>query len=369
MAPPPESSNAKDKKSKQWESNPRWLGYCYIMLTSLVCFSSSSNIPDYLKTGEWATEVAIAVFTFVLPVLLLVLDRSRVKDFNLAKALDGKLEGYTLLLFLIIWIINVALLTKPGGLAYFASNIYFSCWLALWSCLYTFDKWSASKDIISFQELTQLSATLKTWYVLWFCSMVSFGSSIHLYQVLKDEDTKLSNDAAYMIAMGLTSAIISFLFILVHYKFFDNVKQGGWLELATAAFLILVWTVSVSLITQHQGLAPTVAGSGCKPDIDQGDFENCTVLVSRFNKTANETYYESLTCQSLYANEVPGSNLYVFVWAGLFCSINLTLRWKAAQAVKFAQAAQSRVSAGAAQGDSAADSDDDSEVEDDEDAI
>ena len=138
-------------------------------------------------------------------------------------------------------ITSVAILTKPGGLAYHASNIYFSSWLSLASCLYTLDRWSFSKDIITIQELTQLSATLASWYALFVCSVVSFASAVRMHVYLSAQYT------AFCISLGLLSTIIAFVFILVHYKFFteccSTVKQGGWLELSIAFFLILCWII------------------------------------------------------------------------------------------------------------------------------
>ena len=140
---------------------------------------------------------------------------------------------------------SVAILTRPAGLAYFATNIYFSSWLALISCVYTLDRWSSSKDIISIQELTQLSATLKSWYTLFLTSLVCFGSGVSMHIYFGQQ--RNSGETAFCIVLGFFSTSVSLFFILVHYKFFTDccsrVKQGGWLELATAVFMILCWTV------------------------------------------------------------------------------------------------------------------------------
>jgi len=64
---------------------------------------------------------------------------------------------------------------------------------------------------------------------------------------------------------------------------------------------------------------------------------------------------------------VPGSNLYFFAWLSLISSINLALRWKEAQAMQFAHAAQAKRQAAnqnvaAGDGDHNDDDDDDSQV-------
>lgn len=142
---------------------------------------------------------------------------------------------------------SVAILTRPAGLAYFATNIYFSSWSALISCVYTLNKWSSSKDIISIQELTQLSATLKSWYCLFLTSLVCFGSSISMNIYFGARNEAHGGETAFAVALSLLSGLVSLFFILVHYKFFTDcckgVHEGGWLELATAFFMILCWTV------------------------------------------------------------------------------------------------------------------------------
>eukprot|EP00544_Gedaniella_sp_CCMP2646_P006393 CAMPEP_0202485730 /NCGR_PEP_ID=MMETSP1361-20130828/4495_1 /ASSEMBLY_ACC=CAM_ASM_000849 /TAXON_ID=210615 /ORGANISM="Staurosira complex sp., Strain CCMP2646" /LENGTH=367 /DNA_ID=CAMNT_0049114701 /DNA_START=148 /DNA_END=1254 /DNA_ORIENTATION=+ len=366
------AGNATSTKDKP-EYNPRWKGYVYILVCSLVALSSICNVPKEVKPSHWATTVGISSTTFSISFLILLLDRCQCfKFFNYTKAADGKVEGWVLLFFLLIWIVGVAILTKPSGLAYFATNIYFSSWLTLISCVYTLNQWSSSKDIISIQELTQLSATLKSWYCLLLTSLVCLGSSIsmNIYFASRSLHT---GETAFAIALGLFSVIVSLFFILVHYKFFSDccgrVKQGGWLELSTAFFMILCWTVGVAVLTQENGVAATMAGSGCHPDFDIYSVDNCTVVVQTQVNGTNVTYNES--CDVLYAQDIPGSNLYFFSWFCLMASANITLRWKAAQALQFAQAAQVRATTGGAKDASPSDRDSEYEdaVEDDEDAI
>lgn len=126
---------------------------------------------------------------------------------------------------------------------------------------------------------------------------------------------------------------------------------------------------SVAVLTQDNGIAATMAGSGCHPDFDIYSVDNCTVVViDQTDDGANVTY--SQPCDVLFAQDIPGSNIYFFSWFCLLASVNITLRWKAAQALQFAQAAQVRATGGTKD---VSPSDQDSEyedaVEDDEDAI
>jgi hypothetical protein len=96
----------------------------------------------------------------------------------------------------------------------------------------------------------------------------------------------------------------------------------------------------VAVLTKDEGIAATVAGSGCKPnDLYLDGVANCTVTVE---KVINDTYsfVEYKQCLELFRQEVPGSNLYFSLWGALLAAVNISLRWKAAQALQFAQAAQ-----------------------------
>ena len=143
--------------------------------------------------------------------------------------------------------------TRADGIAYLANNIYFSSWLALGryvksctihsnhfcnafsndpnflyiSCINTLNEWSASKDILSIAELTGLSATLKSWYVVFLSSLVVLGTCIDLH--IRVADMKLRgdrDDTAFGIGLGTVSSIISMFWIFTHYDFVPNCKEG-----------------------------------------------------------------------------------------------------------------------------------------------
>jgi hypothetical protein len=67
----------------------------------------------------------------------------------------------------------------------------------------------------------------------------------------------------------------------------------------------------VSLVTSDDGIAPSVTGQ-------------CAIPVQDSEKI-------------LF---VPGSNLYAFSWLAFLSSLHISLQWKAAQALSFAQTAQ-----------------------------
>lgn len=295
---------ASDKKESR-EYNPRWSGYLAIQLMSLVNFAAIADIGKTDETtAEWSVALSFGCVTFVLSLLIIIFDRTPQlqEKFDFKEYLDGKLEGYVLLAMFIWWLAGVGLITRAGGIAYEALNIYFSAWGSVFACAYTLNEWGSAKDIISVQELTRISATLSPWYVLFLSSVVVMGSAADAFSYLEQQGT---NDEAYAVACGAVSTFLSFYAILVHYKLVRccKIKQGGLLELGIAIFLILWWIVGVAILTENDGVGATISGTSC------GD-----------------------------KDDVPGSNLYISSWMCLFSSCSITVRWKAAQALQFAQA-------------------------------
>jgi hypothetical protein len=249
--------------------------------------------------------------------------------------------------------LRVSYITKVNGIAYVANNIYFTSWLCLCSCIYALNKWSAEKDILSISELTGISETLKSWYLLFLSSVVVLGTCVNLYVHL---DRVSREDAGFGVAVGTVSTIVALFFILVHYDFISTCQEGGWLELSSSFFLIMVWIIALAIFTADEGIAATLSGSMCGREERRGDqdrfFEDpsCTIVIVRkvLNATAaangTQSYIdqqETMSCSDL-PRQVPGSNLYFATWGSFLASINVTFRWKAAQAIQFAQARQRR---------------------------
>ena len=125
---PATNSNTKPSKNinnKPTEFNPRWKGYLYILISSLVNFASVSNLDvedDASFRGAYVFSLLLGIVTFLGAVLILVTDRfqycchnnnrdeSSSSDsnnrLNYTKSMDGKLEGYTLVTFTMWWIIG-----------------------------------------------------------------------------------------------------------------------------------------------------------------------------------------------------------------------------------------------------------------------
>jgi hypothetical protein len=111
--------------NKPREYNPRWRGYTLICITSLITLSSVSTTAVNTKfQGHPGMAVAWGVITFALSLAIIVLDRFQclAERFNYTKAMNGRLEGYTLLGMFVFWIVGVALITQVNGVGYLTLN-------------------------------------------------------------------------------------------------------------------------------------------------------------------------------------------------------------------------------------------------------
>jgi len=300
---------------KPKEYNPRWKGYVYILFSSLISFASAPSVSEG-KKSSLRYAISIGAVTFSISLLVLIFDRFQCfQCFNCTTLLNGKFEGYMLLFCLLWWTAGVAFITRADGPAYRTLNMYFASWMAFASCVYTLNKWSAEKDILSIQELTGLSATLKPWYMLFFSSLVVMGTAANVHPRLTGK--KEQNEANFAIILGICSSIIACFTILVHYKFFPKIKQGAMFEPLTALVCLVFWTVGVAILTSDGGIASSIGGQCANCQSPDGE---------------NSTSY----------SYVPGSNLYFFMWSCLLSSLNILVRWKAAQALQFAHATEDR---------------------------
>lgn len=102
------ASNDKNSSDNKVEYNPRWRGYVFILVTSLVALSSISNIPKEVKRSHWAVSVGVSSITFSVSTLILLIDRCQCfkNKCSYQKLYDGKLEGIVLLLFVLFWIVG-----------------------------------------------------------------------------------------------------------------------------------------------------------------------------------------------------------------------------------------------------------------------
>jgi hypothetical protein len=359
--------------------NPHWKGYSFLLLSSLLNLSSCSNIPkdgNFHYRGDRGVAVCFGSVTFAMSLIILVLDRTQflVNTFHFTTAGKGQLEGFVLLSLTAWWIVGVAYQTQVQGIAYTVLNVYFSAWLSLASVLYTLNQWSSKRDLLSWHEVTGVSATLKSWYILWIASVVVFGTSLNFHVLNFDNGVNVRADgaSAAVVVVGFVSLVLSLGFIMVHYRLIEFCATGGLTEILTALGLLVLWIVGVAVVTQEGAIGATISGRGCSTAFwelmqaqnamtnstdtsvqdlapESADGELCRVLVVLPHPSGNQTdalVNVTVACNKLYETTfpgvrlVPGSNLYLAVWTCLAATIHLLLRWKAQQALQFAQAQQ-----------------------------
>jgi hypothetical protein len=93
------------------------------------------------------------------------------------------------------------------------------------------------------------------------------------------------------------------------------------------------WTIATAVITQESGIGATIAGTKRLRLGSMDDDDDCVVLQH------NETI-SCLDWITSHTEHVPGSNLYLSSWISLLAAFHLVARWKAQQALQFADARQ-----------------------------
>jgi len=246
-----ETSTNKQGEAGSRDYNQRWFGYFGLLVFSLANFASIVDAKTFQGAGERAFSIAVGALSTTICALVLLFDRVNklAELFDFKEQSDGKLEGYTLSFLVVWWVVGTALMTRADGIAYKSLNIYFSSWSSLGMSVYTLNEWSAAKDIISFEELTRLSATLKSWYALFLSSLITMASAAQIHGKL---DYRNRADASFAVACGAISWMIAMFAILMHYKIIRccNIKAGGMVELTTALLLCLWWMIGVATITK-----------------------------------------------------------------------------------------------------------------------
>jgi len=309
------STAAKDETT---EHNKKLKAYAFIAIFSLINVASIAEAKDTVKATHFlgrATGINLlwGLFTLILSILIIITD---VVDFIREKIdfktiMDGKLEGYTLFGFVTIWTIGLICLTRAGGLGYSALNVYFSTWTTFFGCIHCFDLWLGEKDYVTIQKLCSLSATLPYWWILWFASIVTFGSAADARRLVDGDDVSLAKESCDLaIAIGVISFLLASFFILSHYEFLTCcspcrtwMSYGGIFELTIIVFVDIWQVIATHTLTSAGKIGSTITGQG----------------------------------EGVAEDYVPGSNIYFAVWASLAASMSITVKWKQARAMKFAQ--------------------------------
>jgi hypothetical protein len=309
-------STSSDEKT---EYNKKLKAYAFIAITSLINFASVHQAKLVVKSTHffgrnYGLNLIWGILTFVLSVLIIIIELVDVirNKIDFKTIMDGKLEGYTLLAFVACWVLGVAFLTRAGGLGYAAMNVYFSAWITFFGCIHALNLWLGEKDYVTINQMCSLSATLPYWWILWFASIVTFGSAADARRLVNGKDVTAALESCDLaIAIGVVSFLLSFFFILSHYEFLNCctvcrtwMTYGGIFELTIILFVDIWQVIAVQMLTSAGKIGSTITGQG--------------------DKELEDDY-------------VPGSNIYFAVWASLISCMMVTIKWKEARAIKFAQ--------------------------------
>lgn len=91
----------------------------------------------------------------------------------------------------------------------------------------------------------------------------------------------------------------------------------------------------------HQrAIAATLNGSECTSSPFYLPNQNCTLVIHVEDSSGAITQLE-IPCGEV-PRQIPGSNLYYACWSCMLSIVYVVMRWKAAQAIKFAQAREER---------------------------
>lgn len=166
-------------------------------------------------------------------------------------------------------------------------------------------------EYVTINQLTSLSVTLPYWWLLFFSSIVTFGSAADARRLVVGEDVTAALESCDLaIAVGVVSFLFSFFFILSHYEFLQCctgcstwMTYGGLFELTIVVISDIWQTIAVHTLTSAGKVGSTITGQG----------------------------------EAVFGDYVPGSNIYVAVWSSMLASMGITVKWKQARAMKFAQ--------------------------------
>jgi len=312
-----QSNVANNTDAQQREYNKKWKCYILIGIVSLTNFVSigeafHEDLPHFYFGRNISVNGMWGIVTFVSSLLILIFDLIGFirNKFDFKSLKDGKVEGWTLFAFVLWWVSGVISITRAGAIGYASLNIYFSSWGTLFACIYTLNKWGGEKDILTLRELTRISITLPSWWVVFWASLIGLGSAADAIHLATTDYVRSSCDVA--IGICCITAIVAAFFVLSHYEFFICFKActtwlsyGGWFELLCSIIVNIWLVIGLDQLTGVGAIASTIDGNGA-------------------SDPTSEDY-------------VPGTNIWVCIWTAFIASVRVTVKWKEARAIRFAQ--------------------------------
>lgn len=158
-----------------------------------------------------------------------------------------------------IILFKVVYLTRVGGIAYEALNIYFFSWFGLISSIYTLHNFAFNRGYVGNSN----NPTMVGWLALFTGSAVELVSAVDIkYNINPAAVSKTEVDWA--ISVGSISTIISGVILSAHFFKYKNIGyyiHGTQVQLFCGIFLVVWWCVGVSTLTAS-GSIGSVLGLG-----------------------------------------------------------------------------------------------------------
>ena len=290
--------------------SPRLTGYIGILISSIISLASCADVSsDFVDTNERKLGIMFGAVSFCVTLLVVLLHYLQIGR-ELCAPKGSTLEGVCLAFLCLWWIPAVAYLTRVGGIAYQALNIYFFNWAGLICSMYTLNNFLHMKGYFSAGHLASYNQALSGWIGLFFGSLVEFGSA---YDASFKLDFASEKESAWAVALGGVSMIISFIVCLGHFAQMGRlgiILHGTDCQLYLGFYLVIWWTIGVAILTDS-GSIGSVLGLACPGEDEIKDwragsnmyfslwfsfFSSCWIVVKFRGGSAN---VQNLTLQPM----------------------------------------------------------------------
>ena len=241
----------------------RLVHWYIITAASLIVWTSivDTGVNKTQSSGTIGYSIAVgAVSNFIGLCFILMYQVPVLHSWAFGSSTATMKELCSLLFLTAWWIIALGLMTKGGGIAYDALNIYYSVWLSAIAVIIALNNWFYTRGTLSAKDFVNLSPTLATWYFMVFISMVMMGSSANFYVHFNISEVGGSPKSDYIFAIvaGTVSTVLALMIVISHYHFFPCCNPGGLEEIITVFLLLALWIAAVIVLTRVDGIASTV---------------------------------------------------------------------------------------------------------------
>mmetsp|Transcript_25230 Transcript_25230/g.39052 ORF Transcript_25230/g.39052 Transcript_25230/m.39052 type:complete len:384 (-) Transcript_25230:273-1424(-) len=282
--------------------SPRLTGYIGVLIASIISFASCADVQN-AGEKEKALSIMFGAVSFCVMILVVVLHYLAIGR-ELFVPRGSNSEGFVLIFLCLWWIPAVGYMTRVGGIAYQALNIYFFSWAGLVCAMNTFYNYLTLRGYFlqSPPKCANTNNTLSGWMALFIGSLVEFVAAL---DAKAQTEYDSSGEASWAISVGAVSMIVAFFITASH---FVNMGAVGSIihhtccQFVVALLLVVWWTVGVAVLTQS-GKIGSVLGLTCYASANEED--------DRQSPDWRD-----------------GSNLYFSLWFSFFSACWIVIKWR-----------------------------------------